>query len=126
MNELRVLRALKRNGGEMPYSRLLSLRKGKLLQIQGILFRLKSSGCVKGELDGDLTVSLTPTGYARYDDLLHMVLMELVAVATLQSQCRPSHAVFFVFASPPTSQILRIQAPSLHHRLSSNSNFSNR
>ena len=77
MNELRVLRALKRNGGEMPYSRLLSLRKGKLLQIQGILFRLKSSGCVKGELDGDLTV------YARYDDLLHIFLMELVAVATL-------------------------------------------
>lgn len=83
MNELRVLRALKRNGGEMPYSWLLSLRKGKLLQIQGILFRLKSSGCVKGELDGDLTVSLTPAGYARYDDLLHIFLMELVAVATL-------------------------------------------
>lgn len=83
MNELKVLRALKRNGGEMSYSRLLSLHKGKLLQVQGILFRLKPSGCVKGELDGDLTVSLTPAGYARYDDLLHMFLMELVAVATL-------------------------------------------
>ena len=67
----------------MPYSQLLSLRNGKLLQIQGILFRLKYSGCVKGELDGDLTVSLTPAGYARYDDQLHIFLMELVAVATL-------------------------------------------
>lgn len=83
MTELRILCALKRSGGAMPYSRLLSIRKGKLLQIEGILSRMKASGCIKGELDGDLAVSLTPIGYARYDDLLHSLVMELVAIATL-------------------------------------------